>query len=362
MAPSAGKLYSAEDLMRGFNPWDPMGFTLTHDFSIYRKFTADGGIAPLSLSVRLAQAEHDAKIGDALREFLKNVQRPIVGIMGGHGVSRDSVAYKDIAHLSRRLARENFLVVTGGGPGVMEAAHLGVAFSSFDDDQPLEAAIGMISAAPKAPTLDDLFEPDWTIRETKLPNILQARDWMKVAMEVRRTTPETLPISLAIPTWRYGAEPTSPFASHYAKYFQDSLREEALINSSRAGIVYGQGGGGTLREIFQDVELNFYATSLKEVTPMIFFDREDFWRTDAVIGDQGATKPGINVDPEITKVLLYGLVSPANRKETVESYLRDKIKFTTKHNEIIEVLKGHSKTSQHNLRLILNGKAHLIGR
>jgi len=46
---------------------------------------------------------------------------------------------------------------------------------------------------------------------------------------------------------------TMPFATHYAKYYQNGLREEAF-NNSRTGIIYAQGGGGTMREVFQDVE------------------------------------------------------------------------------------------------------------
>ncbi|UGY07430.1 hypothetical protein [Bradyrhizobium quebecense] len=50
------------------------------------------------------------------------------------------------------------------------------------------------------------------------------------------------------------------------------MREEALVNNSRAGIIYGHRGGGTLREIFQDVERNYSYKRLGEVTPIIFFD------------------------------------------------------------------------------------------
>ncbi|XUM24088.1 hypothetical protein ACRAVF_13175 [Bradyrhizobium oligotrophicum S58] len=264
------QLYTADDLLGGFNPWDQMGYTLSRDFAIYREFVGNGGPLPASLAVRAAQAEHDAAIADALRLFLKTVQRPLVGIMGGHGVGRDHATYKAIAHLARELARARFLLVTGGGPGVMEAAHLGVAFSSFESIGPLDEAISALAAEPKAPSLDDLFEKDWTIKEARLSAIEDARRWLKVALEVRAKAPAILPVSLAVPTWLYGAEPTMPFATHYAKYFQNSLREEALVNNSRAGIIYGRGGGGTLREIFQDVERNYYAKTLDEVTPMIF--------------------------------------------------------------------------------------------
>ena len=313
------QLYRSEDLLAGFNSWDKMGYALSRDFAIYREFTANGGPVPASLAVRMAQAEHDAAITEALRVFLRTVQRPLVGVMGGHSLKRNHPSYAAIAYLARDLAREHFLLVTGGGPGVMEAAHVGVAFSSKDTpDDALGKAIAMLGAVPKAPELDDLFAEDWTIRPGKLNAIELARDWLKVALDVRAMAPAILPVSLAIPTWLYGAEPTMPFATHYAKYFQNSLREEALVNNSRAGIIYGRGGGGTLREVFQDVERNFYAKKLADVTPMIFLDGDDFWRTSPIMGEVGATRPGINLQPAIREILTFGLVSDERPKDKVD--------------------------------------------
>ena len=83
------QLYTAEDLLGGFNPWDPMGYALSHDFSIYREFVANGGPLPASLAISAEQAAHDAAMADALRGFLKTVQRPLVGIMGGHSLPRN---------------------------------------------------------------------------------------------------------------------------------------------------------------------------------------------------------------------------------------------------------------------------------
>jgi predicted Rossmann-fold nucleotide-binding protein len=45
--------------------------------------------------------------------------------MGGHATTRSSPEYRNIVHLARLLARSGFLVMTGGGPGAMEAANLG---------------------------------------------------------------------------------------------------------------------------------------------------------------------------------------------------------------------------------------------
>ncbi|MET4233944.1 putative Rossmann-fold nucleotide-binding protein [Bradyrhizobium sp. i1.4.4] len=355
------QLYTAEDLLGGFNPWDKMGYTLSRDFAIYREFVANGGPLPASLAVRAEQAAHDAAIADALRIFLKTVQRPLVGIMGGHSLPRNHPAYKAIAHLARDLARKDFLLVTGGGPGVMEAAHLGVAFSSTETTKELDDAIEALGKAPKAPVLDDLFAPDWTIKEGKLKALLEARDWLRAAIEVRRKAPATLPVSLAIPTWLYGAEPTMPFATHYAKYFQNSLREEALVNNSRAGIVYGRGGGGTMREVYQDVERNYYAKTLDEVTPMIFFDVEKYWETDPVMEEMKATTPGINVKPTIRPILTFGLVSEKRHKKDVEACLDKKLLFTTDHAVIIDALREHEEQSQKNLTFALAAEPLKIG-
>jgi predicted Rossmann-fold nucleotide-binding protein len=347
-----GRLYTADDLIGGFNPWDQVGYTLTRDFSIFRQFVLDGGPVPPSLVVRKAQAEHDAVIADGLRQFLKDVRRPLVGFMGGHSVARNSDGYADIARLARHLVKKGYLLVTGGGPGVMEAAHLGVAFSSSPDND-LDAAIKLLSKVPTFPTLENLFDASGSVYDKKMPDMEHARDWLKVAMEARAMAPSTLPLSLAVPTWLYGAEPTMPFATHYAKYYQNSIREEALVNNSRAGIIYGQGGGGTIREIFQDVERNYYAKTADEVTPMIFFDRGGFWTRDAVYNAGGVKTPGIKVDSFIPNVLEFGLRS---RKVTGAQKFKDKIKFTTDFKVITKVLSNHSGAAERNLNYALEAQ------
>ena len=50
--------------------------------------------------------------------------------MGGHAELRGSGPYRMVAKLGRRLARAGRLIVTGGGPGVMEAANLGAYLAS----------------------------------------------------------------------------------------------------------------------------------------------------------------------------------------------------------------------------------------
>jgi hypothetical protein len=162
-----------------------------------------------------------------------------------------------------------------------------------------------------------------------------------------------MPVSLAIPTWLYGAEPTMPFATHYGKYFQNSIREEALIANSRAGIIYGQGGGGTLREIFQDVELNFYAKTPNDFTPMIFFDRSGFWQREAVIeNQQQVTQNGIKLDVVVPNILNAAQVGISHDAAKVQACM-DKIRFTDDHDVIEDILKSHVDTAQRNRKYAL---------
>jgi hypothetical protein len=43
--------------------------------------------------------------------------------------------------------------------------------------------------------------------------------------------------SLGIPTWHYGHEPTTSLATHIGKYFQNSIREDGLLELAKQGIV-----------------------------------------------------------------------------------------------------------------------------
>jgi len=83
--------------------------------------------------------------------------------------------------------------------------------------------------------------------------------------------------SLAIPTWHYGHEPPTLFATYIAKYFQNSIREEGLLAIARDGIICMPGKAGTIQEIFQDGAQNYYE-SFGRFSPMVLFG-VDYWTT-----------------------------------------------------------------------------------
>jgi uncharacterized protein (TIGR00730 family) len=57
-------------------------------------------------------------------ETLRQVE-PAVSIFGGSRVRKGSRHYRKAVQVSQALAREGFSIITGGGPGIMEAANLG---------------------------------------------------------------------------------------------------------------------------------------------------------------------------------------------------------------------------------------------
>jgi len=92
-----------------------------------------------------------------------------------------------------------------------------------------------------------------------------------------RTRPchESIGESVAIPTWLYGHEPTTPLSPRIAKYFQNSIREDGLLALATHGVIYAEGWAGTLQEIFQDGAQNYYHT-FGEFSPMIFLSA-NYW-------------------------------------------------------------------------------------
>ena len=210
----------------------------------------------------LSRRLHDHGIAEALHDVLADAGKP-VAVMGGHELARDSDGYRAAVELGRALGRSSsgFTVLTGGGPGAMEAVPLGVRLSG-QDDSAVDAALRELAAAPKfgngESTVDDAAIGRW------------------LAAAGRVDLPETdRPRTIGIPTWFYGHEPPNTFMSLHAKYFANSVREDGLLTVATGGVVYTPGSAGTVQEVFQDYTHNHYG-SLGPPAPMVFLDK-DFW-------------------------------------------------------------------------------------
>ena len=74
----------------------------------------------------------------------------------------------------------------------------------------------------------------------------------------------------------YGHEPPNVFATHVAKYFANSVREDGLLAMATSGVVFSPGSAGTVQEVFQDACQNHYEI-IGPAAPMVFLG-ERFWR------------------------------------------------------------------------------------
>jgi predicted Rossmann-fold nucleotide-binding protein len=240
-------LYTPEDLADGFTD---RGFSGMFDTTVYGHFVAHGGAVP-NIREALAQRLHDAGIDNALGKALAawaavHGHEGAVGIMGGHAAPRGSDAFRMAASLAQRLASRGRLIVTGGGPGVMEAANLGAYFASRTPED-LEAAIDALAEAPHFLDHDPYTAAALAVRAAYPLPELDAAGRLQHG-------------GLALPTWLYGHEPANLFAGQIGKYFSNAVREDSILRLARGGIVFAPGWAGTVQEIFQAATKTFYAT------------------------------------------------------------------------------------------------------
>lgn len=212
--------------------------------------------------VSLLRAIHDDSVSDALTEFLGD--SPVVGVMGGHALSRESEAYAGAARLGHQLASAGLVVATGGGPGAMEAANLGALCPT---EGALRDALGRLAGIPSfRPSIDD---------------------WAGIALEVhddvlRKPVADSRVRSIGIPTWFYGHEPPNVFCNGIAKYFSNAVREDGLLARSTAGLVVLRGAAGTVQEIFQSVTPLYYAEAERALPPLVLVGI-DHWSRDVPV-------------------------------------------------------------------------------
>jgi predicted Rossmann-fold nucleotide-binding protein len=267
------RLYTPDDLLGAWSPTDPRSYARTLDAEVFRAAHLEGLRTPVTDEAAQARALHDHHITRALQRAVAG--RDVVAFMGGHKLSRRSDGYRMVAHAAWALTRADRLVVSGGGPGAMEAAHLGARLAPHDRHV-VDDALEILWPRPSFPSfrLHELIDADGVFDADLLGEI---HAWQVPAFAIAARSGDPVGTSIGIPTWLYGHEPPTPLATHLAKYFENSIREDGLLAIAKAGVIFAEGSAGTLQEIFQDAAQNHYRSVDNTRSPMVFLDVDEFW-------------------------------------------------------------------------------------
>lgn len=246
------EIYSAEQLYAGLDLSRPETFSQCYDQQVYNHYIAHGKVTEDPLE-SLARNMHDFCIMQSMKRFLSQYDKcKVVAVMGGNAMRRDDAAYEKIARISKILTEQGSLMVSGGGSGAMEATGFG-AWMAGRSEEDFTEALARLAAVP----------------------MQEDQGYLQVSFSIIHDYPQTIYKNLSIPTWLYGHEWTSPFATHIAKLFENSVREDTLLTIAYGGIIYAPGRAGTIQEVFQEAVQNHYLT-FGFASPMVFLDTV-FW-------------------------------------------------------------------------------------
>ena len=154
------KLYTKSSIYSGYDINEPESYHTTYDKKVYDHYIKNGAGEPNTIHESLARRIHDHSVTDAINDFVRKYEpKKIIAIMGGHGLKRGAGDYENICLISKDLTEKGYLMISGGGPGAMEATHVGAWFAGRPQ-QDLEAGIRILQKCPSYQPQEDWLNTD----------------------------------------------------------------------------------------------------------------------------------------------------------------------------------------------------------
>lgn len=189
---------------------------------------------------------------------LTKLRQPAITVFGGARIKADSEHAQVAANLAKKLVAHGYSIITGGGPGIMEAANFGA----------MEY-----------------------IKECKLDNPKACN----------------MVISAGIGLLQLNIEKENTYIQEHIIMDYFFTRKWLLVRYSQGFVVF-PGGFGTLDELFEVVTLR--QTHKMQQVPIILIDR-DFWKPIIEWRDQRALKDGLISEDDLSLFTVVDTVDEA---------------------------------------------------
>src|SRR3989338_8806833 len=182
-------------------------------------------------------------------EFLSKFDKSVT-FWGSARLTPEIHHYNDAQKLAELLAKDGFSIVTGGGPGIMEAANRGAALAKGD-------SVGLNIQLPTEQRTNLFVKDGFSIVTGGGPGIMEAAN-----RGAALAKGDSLGLNIQLPT----EQRTNPFVKRGMGFHYFFTRKVMLSAASQA-YVYFPGGFWTLDEVFEIATL--IQTKKMERVPMI---------------------------------------------------------------------------------------------
>jgi hypothetical protein len=177
--------------------------------------------------------------------FKKYKSNSYVGIIGGYDIKRDTDKFREIAFMSKKLSENGYIIITEGGQGAMEAAHIGSWFAYRDIEELYDAILFLSKFLNN--TKDEWYNSAYMIQE-KYPRVSKGKD-----IVITTLTNELL---------------ITPFTSYVTIFFREQLQESLLLSSMNT-IIFLPGDSNTDKKVYSSFQY-------MENKNLFFFDSK-YW-------------------------------------------------------------------------------------